>query len=49
MSDREPVVPFDFGLNLEALWDGLVEALVFVTLVFAFFLLVSYCVYRGWC
>ena len=49
MSDREPVVPFDFGLNLEAPWDRSVEALVFVTLAFVFFLLLSYCVYRGWC
>ena len=46
MSDREPV-DFDFGLNLEAPWDRLVEALVFVILAFVFFLLVSYCVYRG--
>ena len=49
MSDLEPVVPFNFGLNLKAPWDGSVEALVFVTLVLIFFLIVSYCVHRGWC
>ena len=47
MSDCEPVVPFDFGLNLETPRDGSVEALVFVTLAFIFFLLVFYCVYSG--
>jgi hypothetical protein len=49
MSDLEPVVPFNFGFNLKAPWDGSVEALVFVTLVLIFFLLVACCVHCGWC
>lgn len=41
MSDHEPLIPFDFGLNLDATQEGAVEALVLVALALILFLILS--------
>ena len=38
---REPLIPFNFGLNLDAPWEGAVEALMLFALALILFLILS--------